>query len=797
MKKLAFLIALTLSIFITQANENKKIYSRVKIQLENRDLTELAELGIALQANEFKAGQFFTGEFSSSELKIISEAGFEYEILIHDMTQYYQSRNKGINKDSLMREIRIKTKDTEYPTPENFTLGSMGGYHTFSEMIADLDLMHELYPELISEKAAISETMSIEGRPIYWVRISNSPQETTDKPKVLYTALTHAREPASLQQMLFQMWYLLENYGSNPEITYLIDNLEMYFVPCVNPDGYVFCETTEPDGGALWRKNRRLNGDGSYGVDLNRNFGYMWGYDNSGSSPSPSAATYRGTEGFSEPETQSIKEFAETYDFTLALNNHTYSDLLIYPWGYENLLTPDSLVFIEYAKLLTEENAYIYGTVYETLSYFANGGSDDWFYGEQETKNKVLAFTPEAGSPIDGFWPSIDKIVDICAGHVHMNNSLAHLALPYAKTKSIDGLFVENIQTDVGIEIINLGQYSPANFTVSLQAITDNIIATGSPVSFDEMEVLEKDTGYISIELAQSVKEGDIVQYILQVDNGLYVNEEIITRYYGTPEVVFFDPCDDLTHWTSSKWDISEVVYFSPPGSIADSPGTNYSDYSNEEIVLSEPINLNDAIIANLSFRTRFDIEKNWDYVQVFISTNNQQSWEPLAGKYTQPGSENQAVGQPLYHGEMNNWVLEEIDLSEYIGNEIWIKYRIISDSYVNAEGYYFDDFTVSALNAQEDDDDDDVSIINNNINNDCSIFYSSNTGNLIIQIPEEKNHNNINVKISDISGRLLFSKNYRINSTLRIPLTNYFPGIYIATIRGDINVSKKIVIIK
>lgn len=783
-------------VFSLTANNNSDIYSRVKIDLDGKSITELAELGIAIQMAKYKPGIFIISELSASELERISAAGFKYETLIPDITEYYQSRNKGIDKDSLLQRLRGETKDSDYSIPENFSLGSMGGYHTLSEALSDIDLMHELYPELINEKAPIGETNSIEGRPIYWVRISNSPNETTDKPKVLYTALLHAREPASMQQMLFQMWYLLENYENDPEIQYLIDNLELYFVPVVNPDGYYFCETTNPNGGSMWRKNRRANGDGSYGVDLNRNFGYMWGYDNSGSSNYPSSDTYRGTSGFSEPETQNVKEFAETYDFTLALNNHTYSDLLIYPWGYENLLTPDSLVFLEYAKLMTKENGYVYGTVYETLMYFANGGSDDWFYGEQETKDKVLAFTPEAGSPVDGFWPAMDKIVDICAGHVHMNNSIAHLALPYAEITDIDDNFIHDLQHLAAIEIFNMGQYSPSSFTVSIEAITDNIIAVGNESVFDDMEVLQKDTAYINMELDQSISNGDVIEYAIKLSNGIYTWEETVTKYYGTPEVVFFDPCDDLNNWDNTQWGVCNNIFHSEPGSIADSPGSDYSNYANSSIVLTDPISLENSIFAELSFMTRFNIEKNWDYVQVLISTDNQ-TWTALEGNYTSAGSENQAENEPLYHGSNDEWVLEKIDITEYANNDIWLKFIIVSDSYVVDEGFYFDDLTVNALKASEDDDDDDVNIYDYNINEDFNIFHNRNTGNLVIQIPNQKSNKNINVKLSDISGRVMFNGSYEVSSTLRIPLNDFNPGIYIVIITGDFNISKKVVIIK
>ena len=94
--------------------------------------------------------------------------------------------------------------------------------------------------------------------------------------------------------LIYFMQYILSQYGTDPEITCLINNRELYFVPCANPDGYVYNQTTNPNGGGFWRKNRRNNGDGTFGVDLNRNFDYNWGFDNNGSSPITSSEVYRG-----------------------------------------------------------------------------------------------------------------------------------------------------------------------------------------------------------------------------------------------------------------------------------------------------------------------------------------------------------------------------------------------------------------------------------------------------------------------------------------------------------------------
>ncbi len=675
-------------------------HHRVQIHLKDRPLSELTSLGVALPVVDYKEGVFITGEFSETELQQIKEAGFSYEILITDLTRYYQARNEGYDIDELNLQMRQSPKNgTPYPTPENFMLGSMGGFHTYDELLDDLDAMHALFPDLISPKQQIGSTLTIEGRPVYWVRISSNPEVTQDKPRVLYTALTHAREPASMQQMLFQMWYILENYETDPEIQYLVDHTEMYFVPCVNPDGYIYCETTHPDGGSMHRKNMRVNSNGSIGVDLNRNFGYMWGYDNSGSSPNPSAQTYRGTGPFSEPETQLQKEFAEEYNFILALNNHTFSDLLIYPWGYNDQLTPDGDIFIEYAKVMTRENGYIYGTCYETLNYFANGVSDDWFYGEQTTKDKTFAFTPEAGKPSDGFWPAVHRIEEICAGHTHMNLSLARLALAYAEIEDLSGPFIAERSAEVPFRILNLGQSSPADFTVSLEPLSANILSAGEPVAFTAMEVLETQTGALSIELHPSISTGEEIMYVVSLHNGQFAWNDTITKFYGQPEVLFADPCDNLDNWNTTSWGTSNQHYYSAPGSIADSPGQNYSNNAHTHITLSDPLDLSQSSLVWAEFYMRYDIETNWDYVQFMYSIDNQQTWIPLEGNHTAIGNNNQDTGQPLYHGTQLQWIKEEVDLSMLAGEEeVWLRFRLVSDAFINKEGFYFDDFSVFSI---------------------------------------------------------------------------------------------------
>lgn len=688
---LGFLFSIT--VFAQQA-----VYSRLKIDMQGRELKELAVLGVDTESLEYRAGLYVVGEYSEYEQELIAAAGFSYEVLIEDMSAYYVGRNAGLDKAAIEASWHQPGRSQKYQTPANFSLGSMGGYYTYEELLDDLDAMHAQFPDLISEKEQIGTLVSLQWRPVYWLRISNNPAVEQDKPKVLYTALIHAREPASMQQMIYQMWYLLENYGTDPEVTYLVDNTEMYFVPCINPDGYIHNQTTNPNGGGMHRKNMRPNAGGSTGVDLNRNFGYHWGHDNSGSSPTPSSETYRGTGPFSEPETQIVKYIAEQFDFKLALNNHTYSDLLIYPWGYQDQLTPDGEIFSAFAELLTRENNYTYGTCYETLNYLSNGGSDDWFYGEQETKDKVFAFTPEAGKPSDGFWPAMNRIEEICAGHTWMNLKLAHLALAFAELKPLADQQVESHTFYFSFELKNLGLVSPSSFTVSVQPISPLIVSTGEAKTFEGLEMLETAVDSIQVTLHPSTYAGLTFDYEVLLDNGGFIWRDTIRGYFGEAPVLFTDDFSNNENWNSSQWGLTGAHYVSAPNSMTDSPGGQYGNFANAILNMKNPVDLSNHELAFVEFSARWDIESNYDYAQFQISDNGGNTWVALPGLYTRNGSGNQDSGQPLYDGAQTTWVQEKISLEAFAGKEILMRFRLVSDVSLTKDGFYFDDFNIYAL---------------------------------------------------------------------------------------------------
>ncbi|WP_034258658.1 M14 family zinc carboxypeptidase [Altibacter lentus] len=711
MKKLAFLLLLIATVSFSQ--NFQEIHHRAKINYSSmEDLSRLSALGIPIEHGTHKKGFYIISDFSRTELSVARNAGFTVDVLIEDVAAYFLQRNA--NTEAPQKNPGCEGNGTiDYTTPANFELGSMGGYLTYQELLDELDAMKALYPNLITAKANISTfltegqpdastTPSIGGNGIKWVKISDNPDSTSEgEPQILYTAIHHAREPASLSQLVFFMWYLLENYNSDPEIQSILNNTELYFVPVINPDGYLYNEKTNPNGGGLWRKNRK----NSTGTDLNRNYDYyingnpnngIWGGE--GASSNPNSETYHGPSPFSEVETQAMKWFVENHDFVMAFNNHTSGDLLLYPYGYTaNAPTPEDALFKGISEELVSQNGF--NNILSSELYPASGDSDDFMYGTVGTHDKIYAFTPEIGPE---FWPPSNQIVSISKGMMYHNITAAKMVNNFATVKDTAPLFTgSNVSVDADFSIKRLGVAGSGSFTVRLNPISANIIANSSPVSFNSLDVLQQETGSIQFTLAGSTQPGDVVVYELIVNNGSFDSTRTVTRIAGNTAVVFQDPGDSVTeNFTNNGWGTTSSTFVSPSSSITDSPSGNYSANANKTISLSSPIDLTTAIGANVTFYATWEIENDYDYVQFEVSTNNSNSWIPQCGKFTNPGSTNNAqpTGEPLYDGNQPEWVLEEINLSDYLGETILVRFQFRSDNGLQQDGFYFDDLTINIL---------------------------------------------------------------------------------------------------
>ncbi len=787
MKKSILLIFLFCSVLGFSQNVQEK-HQRAKINFNSpNDLVNLDALGIPVDHGIHKKGQFVISDFSVSEIDAARNAGYTVDILIEDSKEYFLQQN-SLNS-SFQGNLNCSGGTTDYQTPDNFNLGSMGGYLTYQEMLDELDEMQSLYPNLITQKENISTFLTngevdnstsppIGGNGIKWVKISDNPNSNEAEPQILYTAIHHAREPAGLSQLIFYMWYLLENYDSDPEIQSILDNTELYFVPVINPDGYLYNEKTDPNGGGFWRKNR-FN---SHGVDLNRNYDYyingdpndgIWGGE--GASSDPNDQTYHGTAPFSEVETQAMKWFVENHEFVMAFNNHTYGDLLLYPYGYtDNVPTPENDLFQGISEELVSQNGF--NNILSSELYPAAGDSDDFMYGTILTHDKIYAFTPEIGS---SFWPPSNQIESICKGMMYLNLTAAKMVNNYATVKDTAPVYVGNQTTvNTSFDIKRLGVSGNGDFTVSINPVSANITAAGTPVAFSGLDVLEVSDGVIQYTLDSNIAIGDEINFELIINNGSFDSTTLITKKFGTLSAVFEDPGDSVTdNYVNDGWGTTTNTFVSPSSSITESPSGNYPNGANETITLATPVDLTTAIGANATFYAKWEIENNWDYTQFEVSIDNGANWIPQCGSYTNEGSSNsgQPTGEPLYDGTQSDWVLEQIDLSDYLGESILVRFQFRSDNAQRADGFYFDDLMINILNENLGVEDANTSLF--------SLYPNPVSDVLNITTPLE----NYSIEVYNIQGQLVENALNNSGSTT-FDYSGYASGIYLMKLTSETN---------
>jgi hypothetical protein len=204
-------------------------YSKVKIFAGNEsDMKKINDSGLFFDHAEVIAGEYIETWLSETEIKMLNRSGISYQISIDDWIRYYNDLPK-----MTAQEIgnAIQNSIDEYNVSHSI-YGSMGGYLIYSEVISKLDSMRIQYPNLISEKFSIGN--SVENRAMWTVRVSNSPNAPTGRTEVWFHSLIHAREPMSMEQNIYFMYWLLENYNIDPIATYILSNRELYFLTDMN-----------------------------------------------------------------------------------------------------------------------------------------------------------------------------------------------------------------------------------------------------------------------------------------------------------------------------------------------------------------------------------------------------------------------------------------------------------------------------------------------------------------------------------------------------------------------------------
>ncbi|HSF43133.1 MAG TPA: M14 family zinc carboxypeptidase [Thermoanaerobaculia bacterium] len=335
---------------------------------------------------------------------------------------------------------RLGWKPVRFETPAEELLKVFpaydSNYHDYAEMVAELEQAAFDHPAILSLS---SVGLTYEGRTLWGVKISDNVGVDEEEPEVLLTHHLHAREHLTVEQALYTLAMLTDEYGVDPQITSLVDSREIWLTFDVNADGGEFDIAT--GSYVSWRKNRQPTPGSSYiGTDLNRNWGYKWGCCG-GSSGTPSSSTYRGPSAFSAPENTVVRDFVDSrvaggvQQITTHIDFHTYGELILWAYGYTYTDVPadmtqdDHDTFVAMGQAMAATNGYTPQQASDL--YITDGTINDWMYGVHRIFSYTFEMYPVSSSP--GFYPPDEVIpTETARNRAAILYLLENAACPYA-----------------------------------------------------------------------------------------------------------------------------------------------------------------------------------------------------------------------------------------------------------------------------------------------------------------------------------------------------------------------------
>lgn len=346
---------------------------------------------------------FWTSSVLASDSMIVR---FDLTDSMKKFLKEYELDVTGVNYNTMEIEAHVTSEELamlqaqranfKFSYPERLTLNPDSDYKSPEEIEEFLRRTHAAYPD-ITQLRVIGKT--IEGREILAIKISDNASVKETEPAILVNAMHHAREVMTPEITTDMIDYLTTNYGKKSDVTSWVNSTEIWVLPMLNLDG----SNKVWDGSSMWRKNTR-NG---HGVDLNRNYPAGWNSCN-GSSGRVHAQDYRGEAPASEPETKAMMDLVASIKPVFNISYHSYSELVIYPYGCRPKRTPAEEVVESIGKEMGKRLDYKPGTAWELL-YNADGGDIDWMYSEHQ----VIPYVIEVNSTRQGFHPNYAKWRDV------------------------------------------------------------------------------------------------------------------------------------------------------------------------------------------------------------------------------------------------------------------------------------------------------------------------------------------------------------------------------------------------
>ena len=627
------------------------------------DSTEAFETFVALPGLDImraKRGVSVTLVTDADQLDELVAMGYDVVVEIPHMQAYYASRVRG----------------------DNF-----GAFHTFSETVEFLEALHLAYPDITTEMFSLGT--SVEGRDIWAMKISDNPDVDEDEPEALFEGLHHAREVITPEVVMHYMEWLCANYGTDPDATFLVNERELFFVPIVNPDGFVYNEDTAPDGGGMWRKNRSVNvGTDCFGVDLNRNYAYEWDYP-VGASTDPCDYLYKGPGPMSEPEVLALADFATAREVRFNISFHSVVGAILVPWGYTgSIQTPDDALFREIGAEMAKYNGYEVGQAAEVINYTASGTTSDWMYGVLGIPSMCV----EVGG--SGFWPEESELDGLREENLWPQIYVSRIVGPYLSVAEHTFAGGDGDQEPEPGEVLDLtltvqndgllDAVSDASVTLETSdAYVELLNATSALGGIGPRSSADNSAAPLSFAVDPSVPDGHVLELTLRLSGDGFEAEEELVWLMGALATLFHDDMESGTgNWVESdgSWGLSDLAFHSEFNSYTDSPNGNYKKDANTWIEFASPLDLSYTGRALLSFWHRVATEEDYDLCFVEASPDGGASWGQIG---------------PRFDGDLL-WQFTEIEIpEEYCTGDFKLRYRLSTDSHVIDDGWYVDDVTI------------------------------------------------------------------------------------------------------
>ncbi|MBW6513444.1 MAG: carboxypeptidase regulatory-like domain-containing protein [Candidatus Syntrophosphaera sp.] len=593
--------------------------------------------------------------------------------------------------------LRLHSQDPgSAPRDEYYTIDQ---YHQFMVDTA------AQYPNICQ---LVQVGTSIQNRPLYFLKITDNPALEEAEPEFKYISSMHGNEVVGYDMCIRLIQLLTSEYGTDARITDLVNSTEIWICPMMNPDGFVL--------------GQRYN---AAGVDLNRNF------------PMPTGNQHPDGNAWA-PENIAVMDFCNDQSFVLSANFHTGALVMNYPWDYTYNLTPDDALIQAAALSYSIHNLPMYnstefpnGITNGAEWYVITGSMQDWNYGYTD----CIDITAEISN---SFWPPASTLPTYWAQN--QESMLSYLEFVH---KGVHGLVTSSSGTPLDAKITvqgnakamhtdpDVGDFHrlllPGSYTITAesygylpQTAQITVPASGSTshnfvlehaVSVNLRGQARDPEGYplAGLEVAllaetpitantdalgnfqiNGIYEGNYQISFSQAGAVIWETSFLLTRdetrrifVISDPLELFSDPCETIGNWTATPpWGVST---YQGESVITDSPGGNYANRISKPLLLTNPISLQNIENPVLTFRTAYALENGYDFVYVQAS-NTTSNWTTL-GSIT---------------GTQLSWQDMSFSLAQFAGQSVHVRFLIVTDYSVTADGIYLDDITIKGIDSTE-----------------------------------------------------------------------------------------------